>query len=275
MKTLTASIVTFNNPESVLSQAIKSALSSNVLDKLFIVDNSPNDKLRSFCEGLNDSRIEYIFNSANLGFGKAHNIAIKRSLQEGFQYHVVLNPDVFFEKEVLNSIVNFMNSQPQIAQLMPKILYPSGAVQHLCKLLPSPLDLLLRRLLGNSEIVKKRNEIYELRFADYDKLMNIPYLSGCFMFFRNSALKEVGLFDENIFMYIEDCDITRRLHKKFQTLYWPEVSIFHHYAKGSYKNWRLLLYNIHGAMIYFNKYGWFFDKEREAINKKVLQSLSL
>jgi GT2 family glycosyltransferase len=101
--------------------------------------------------------------------------------------------------------------------------------------------------------------------------MNIPYLSGCFMFFRTTALKEIGLFDERIFMYIEDADITRRMHKKYKTIFLPSVTVYHHYAKGSYKNFKLMLYNIHGAVIYFNKWGWVFDSERKRINAEVIK----
>lgn len=268
---LSACIVTYNNNPDILGGTIKSALNSKILDKLFIVDNSPNDSLGRFCQSLfEDSRLEYIFNNKNLGFGKAHNLAMRLSIENNFKYHLVLNPDVYFEEDVLEKIVGFMDENIDVGQLMPQILYPDGQIQYLCKLLPSPVDLFLRRFMGSSSFAKKRNEIYELRFSDYNKPMNIPYLSGCFMFFRNSALKEVGLFDERIFMYIEDCDITRRIHKKYKTLFWPEVSIHHHFAKGSYKNPKLMLYNLHGAFVYFNKYGWFFDSERKEVNQKVL-----
>ncbi|HEY9886078.1 MAG TPA: glycosyltransferase [Vampirovibrionales bacterium] len=269
-KTLSASIVTYKNDISLLKRTIESVLACKTVQKLYIVDNSPTQALKSFCS---KSRIEYIFNNENLGFGKAHNIAITNSIQNSFKYHLVLNPDVHFGSEVLAEIYNFMEGAEDVAQLMPKVIYPNGQLQYLCKLLPSPLNLFARRFIGNSKFAQKLDEEYELRASGYNKTMNIPYLSGCFMFLRNSALKEVGLFDENIFMYIEDCDLTRRLHRKYKTLFWPEVQITHHYEKGSYKNWKLMIYNLHGAFVYFNKYGWFFDKEREKINKKVLSSV--
>lgn len=52
-------------------------------------------------------------------------------------------------------------------------------------------------------MVEKRNQTFELRFTEYNKIMDVPYLSGCFMFLRTEALKKIGLFDENIFMYGE------------------------------------------------------------------------
>jgi GT2 family glycosyltransferase len=102
--------------------------------------------------------------------------------------------------------------------------------------------------------------------------MNIPFLSGCFMFLRSSALKEVGFFEKRIFMYVEDTDLSRRFHLKYRTLFYPYVQVYHHYHKGSYKNLKLMHYAIEGAVVYFNKWGWIFDGQRRAINQKVLRA---
>ena len=92
---------------------------------------------------------------------------------------------------------------------MPKVYYPNGELQYLCKLIPTPFDLMFKRFLPSS-IVERRMIKFQLRFTKYNKIMNVPYLSGCFMFFRISALQDIGLFDERFFMYPEDIDITRR-----------------------------------------------------------------
>ena len=74
-------------------------------------------------------------------------------------------------------------------------------------------------------------------------------------------------------MYCEDFDLIRRLHRVGKTLYYPEVSIIHNHAQESYKNIRQLLMHIKSAILYFNKWGWFFDKERKEMNKKILDEL--
>ena len=169
-----------------------------------------------------------------------------------------------------------MENNPDVGLVMPKVLYPDGTLQYLCKLLPTPLDLFGRRFLNFGpfrKIIEKRNEVYELRFTGYDKIMEVPYLSGCFMFIRTEVLKKVGLFDERFFMYLEDTDLSRRIHRVSKTIYYPEVSIYHEYGKGSYKNPKLLKYHLDSTFKYFNKHGWFFDKERDEINKKTLEKL--
>jgi GT2 family glycosyltransferase len=102
------------------------------------------------------------------------------------------------------------------------------------------------------------NFSYEYRDFDYNQeIYNIPYFSGCFMFFRMNIFKEIGYFDERIFMYIEDADITRRVLSKYKTVYYPDAEVYHHFEKGSHKKIKLMFYSIHGAIIYFNKWGWF------------------
>jgi GT2 family glycosyltransferase len=264
---LTISIVLYESDKEKLRNIFRSISQTTLNYKLYLIDNSPTDELRNFAP----EQSEYIFNGKNLGFGKAHNIAIKKSLAEA-PYHLVLNPDVFFAAGVLEMLFEKMERDLSIGLISPKILYPVGETQHLCKLLPSPVDLFARRFLPQTSWLEARNRRYELIETGYNFPMNIPFLSGCFMFIRTSVLKEVGFFDERIFMYIEDADLTRRIHRKYKTMFYPDVKIFHHYAKGSYKNRKLMLYNIHGAIVYFFKWGWFFDSERKRINKKVIKT---
>ena len=102
-------------------------------------------------------------------------------------------------------------------------------------------------------------ERYELRFTGYRDVMDVPYLSGCFMLFRTSALKRVGLFDERFFMYPEDIDITRRMNAEFRTVFFPGATIVHDHARQSYKSAKLLLVHVVNTVKYFNKWGWIRD----------------
>jgi len=79
------------------------------------------------------------------------------------------------------------------------------------------------------------------------------------------------MFDERFFMYPEDIDLTRRIHRKYRTVFYPEVSVVHQHAQGSYSNVKLLFIHIRNMVRYFNKWGWFFDKERREINNEILK----
>ncbi len=92
------------------------------------------------------------------------------------------------------------------------------------------------------------------------------------MVFRTSIFKEIGYFDDNIFMYLEETDITRRVMKKYKTVMYPESIVYHKWEKGTHKNKKLRNITIQSAIYYFNKYGWFFDKERRKINAQIMKS---
>ena len=271
---LSASIVLYNTKIDELKRVIDSYFTYPGEKQIFLVDNSPSDSLKEIVKIYPNNNIYYIFNNENMGYGKAHNIAIKKSIEQNLPYHIILNPDIIIEKNTLEKLTNYMEQHPEVGNIMPKIIYPDGELQYLCKLLPSPIDLIFRRFIPIKKWKDAINERYELHSFGYDKIKNIPNLSGCFMFLRTEALKKVGLFDENIFMYLEDIDLNRRIHSKYKTIYYPDAIVIHEHQKESYKNRRLLKAHIQSAIYYFNKYGWLFDKERTTINKNVLKELS-
>jgi len=273
MTQINASIVLYHNKKEQILKTINSFLNTSMSIRLYLVDNSSNDNLKEL--STIDRRIEYVFNNANLGYGSAHNIAMRKSIADSVPYHLVLNPDIYFEKGKIDNIYEYMEENPDVGSVMPKVLYPDGEIQYLCKLLPSPFDLIFRRFVPFEKWKDKRNEIYELRFTGYDEIMNIPYLSGCFMFLRVDILKKVGLFDERFFMYLEDTDLSKRINRVAKNIFYPYVHIYHEYSKGSYKNKKLLMYHIQSAIKYFNKWGWFFDSERKKINQEILEKFEL
>ena len=265
----TASIVAFHSKHSDLKRLIDCVKRSKI-DKLYIIDNSSNDELRDFVKG--DSRIRYI-HSVNLGYGSGHNVAIQQAIEAGADYHVVLNPDIYWDGDVLGELVKFMDINADCGLVMPKIIYPNGETQYLCKLLPTPMDLIGRRFIPISSYQNQHDYNYELRWSGYDKVMEVPSLSGCFMFMRVSVLKEIGGFDERYFMYAEDLDLCRRIGEVSKTVFYPSVSVVHEYEKGSYKNKKLLKYHIHSIVKYFNKWGWFFDNKRRKKNKQCINAI--
>jgi GT2 family glycosyltransferase len=268
MQDIIGSLVVYRNPPEQIRKAIASFLNTHLNIRLYVIDNSPENRVQELCK---DRRITYIFNGRNLGFGAGHNVAMKTSLTEA-KYHVVLNPDVHFGPGVIEKLLDFARSRPEIGMLMPKVLNADGTIQYLCKRLPTPSDLILRRFLPAllKPLVKDRLWRYELRDQDYNRILSVPALSGCFMMINCTALSEVGVFDERYFMYMEDVDLCRRIHEKFKTIYFPEVAIYHAYERGSYRSFRLMMHHIVSALLYFQKWGWISDEERIAINQKAI-----
>lgn len=267
MSLLSVSIVTYHTPLDELQCCLQS-LQSSVVDTVYIVDNSKQSYIARFCA---ENGIEYI-PSENVGYGAAHNKAMRLSIERGVKYHLVINSDIYFEPSILQSLIDYMDANTDVAQVHPKVTYSDGSLQYTVRLLPTPIDLMVRRFLPES-VSRIINKKYLLQFANHDKEMNVPYHQGSFMFFRTDCLREVGLFDERFFMYPEDIDITRRMHAGYRTMYYPAVSIVHNHRAESYKNGRMLRIHIINMIRYFNKWGWLFDKERSHFNKRLLQEI--
>ena len=268
---ITASLVTYHTKPADAMRLINCVLKSNI-SIFYIIDNSSNDSLREFTKI--SERIKYI-HSQNLGFGHGHNIAIKLALETDSRYHVVINPDIYWDENVIEELEKFMENNPDYGQVMPKILYPNGDIQYLCKLIPTPMDLFGRRFMPFRNIQEKLDKKFELHDSGYNKTMEVPSLSGCFMFMRTEVLRRVGMFDERYFMYAEDLDLCRRIGEVSKTMFFPNVSVYHEYEKGSYKSKKLLKYHICSIVKYFNKWGWIFDKRRKNANKKCLRQIKM
>lgn len=255
-KKITACIVLYRNDENMLQEAIDSFLDTDLSVKLYLIDNSPTDELKLLAK---DPKIEYIHNPANPGFGASHNLAIQKAFELDSDYHLVLNPDIYFERGNLERLCGFMDLNLDVGHVMPKVTYPNGEFQYLCKTNPTFFDLFARGFMPSflKKIFQKRMDKYEYKNEDYNKsIYDIPYLSGCFMFLRTKVLKDVGFFDDRIFMYLEDADLTRRFLEVSKTAYYPEAHVYHHFAKLTHKKIKFKWITIQSAFIYFNKWGW-------------------
>lgn len=265
---ITVSIVTYKTETEELQKCFNS-LKSDLIRMIYVVDNSKSEYLKEFCQKFD--KVQYI-PSENVGYGSAHNIAIQKAINSGSEYHLVLNSDVNFEPEALDEITSYMDEREDVAMVQPNIVYPNGEMQYTCRLLPTPANLIFRRFLPQA-MVEKMNERYMLKFFDHKKEINIPYHQGSFLFFRVKCFDKVGLFDERFFMYPEDIDITRRMHREYRTMFWPGVTVVHAHRAASYKSKKMLKIHMWNMCKYFTKWGWIFDSERKRWNKQLLEEL--
>jgi GT2 family glycosyltransferase len=267
---ISCSIVCYHNSPEQIAQVLGSVIATGIEAALYVVDNSPTDKLSGIAEKFGAA---YIHLPHNPGFGAAHNVAMSDALKKGSAFHLVLNPDIRFAKNVIPTLLDYMERHSEIGLIMPNVLYPDGQQQYLCKLLPNPVDLMIRRFFPMVYRLSGRLAWYEMHASGYDKIMDVPALSGCFMLMRASILLQTSCFDERFFMYMEDVDLSRRIGRLSRTVYFPYVSVVHEYGKGSYKSMKLLYYHARSAILYFNKWGWFSDTEKETINRIAIEKI--
>lgn len=283
----TASIVTYNHHLLDIEPVLRSLFASPV-DVVWVIDHSEamfelEEELNEFTgrvltgEPLLKKKVDEGFKviylrHENNGYGGGHNVALKAAEKLGSKYHLVVNPDVWFGPRVIPALMSYMDSHPDVGQMMPKVLYPNGQVQRLAKMLPTPMDI-FGRLCLPPRLIWKRNMRFELHESNFTQILNVPYLSGCFMFFRLSAVKEAGYFDEHFFMYAEDIDMTRRLHENYQTLYYPVLPIYHKFSRASHRSLWLFYVHVKNIIMYFNRWGWFKDSLRDKFNAELEQQI--
>ena len=206
---VSTSIVLYKTNIDVLSNLMNSFSLVTLPLKIIVIDNSPTNILSNFFINYD---VVYIFNPSNPGFGSSHNIAFKKSFDIGCKYHMVVNPDIQFGSGVIEALINEMENDLSIGMLMPKILNFDSTIQYLPKLLPNPFSLILRKIKFPKSLYINFINKYELRSVPLNFKYNAPILSGCFTVFNLNAIKEVGVYDENFFMYFEDWDLSRRVH---------------------------------------------------------------
>jgi len=266
------SVVPYKTPAQELERAIDQFLDVPLKTHLCIVDNSPTPA--SWSHGKYDpTRVSYLFAGRNLGYGRAHNLAIRAAAGRS-RFSLVMNTDIRYAPHSVCRMVDFLTLNSQAGMAAPKICYPDGSLQYVCRLLPTPANMLLRRFLPRSSWTERADRLYELRWWNHQCVANIPYFQGSFMLLRTDLCNQIGGFDERFFLYGEDIDLTRRMHEIAQTLYVPDVCITHEYRRYSNRSLRGTWYGIQNNCRYFNKWGWFFDKSRRKINDKVIASLS-
>lgn len=259
---ISCSIVTYKTDRNELRRVIKCFFNSKLNSILYISDNSPCDELRNVISEFKNENILYILNNENGGYGYGHNKIIQKIKGES-KYHLILNPDIYFEENTLEQLYNYMNENEDVGNVMPMVKYPNGDIQYLCKKNPSPFNIFFRRFCICKKLKERLDYKYQMRDMEYNKIVDAPILSGCFMFIRTKIFEEIGMFDERYFMYFEDFDLNRRIHQKYKTIFYPYAEIVHAHAREAHKNLKMTIVGMKSAIIYFNKWGWFFDGDKK------------
>lgn len=252
----TASIVTYNNPPEMIRNAIKSFLPCSLKVELHVIDNSPTEALKPYLTGL---PIKYLFYGSNSGYGGGHNKAIAECSKS--KYHIIINPDIIIAPSAIESLCSFMDQNPNIGMVSPKIMNADGTIQFLNKQYPTVFDLFARRFIPQSlhYFIQSRLDRYEMKGVGYEDICDVECISGCFMFCRTEVLKAVGGFDGRYFMYFEDFDLSRKIQQTgYRTVYYPFAKVIHLWERASHKSMKMTCIHIQSAFKYFNKWGWKF-----------------
>ncbi|MCF8302521.1 MAG: glycosyltransferase family 2 protein [Bacteroidales bacterium] len=222
----------------------------NVSTEVIVVDNNSVDGSVKMMEN-KFPEVRLIANKENLGFSRANNQGIKVSKGE---YVLLLNPDTIVEEDTFSKVVQFMDEHPDAGGLGVKMVDGKGRFLPESKRgLPTP-DVAFYKIFGLSKLFPKSKTFgkYHLGFLDKDETNEVEILAGAFMLLRKSVLEEIGVLDENFFMYGEDIDLSYRIIQAgYKNYYYPGTRIIHYKGESTKKSSVNYVITFYNAMIIF------------------------
>ncbi len=250
--TVSGCIVTYNSKDRI-STTITSVLENTkgVDFTLYIVDNASTDGTAEFIKE-NFPQVVVVEPKSNDGFGAGHNKILPFLTSK---YHVVINPDILLKDDVITELCRYADEDENIGLLSPDIRFEDGTKQLLAKRNPTVRYLGAHRLYDKEKPAGKLMTEYCMLDMPEDKPYPITNATGCFMFFRTEVFREIGGFDERFFMYLEDCDIARRVADRCKALHYPMATVYHLWERESKHSKKLLLIHVQSILKYFLKWG--------------------
>lgn len=253
------SIIIVNyNTYHLTKQTIESIINKPIpfTYEIILVDNASSDgSIQELKEDFKSRKdfIHIIENTANLGFGKANNIGMEQS---SGAYILLLNSDTVVVEECLEKCMDYIERNQGVGALGCKIVLGDGSLDHACKRgFPTPKASLYYFLKLDRKNPMKYG-LYDALHLGEDEMGEVDALMGAFMLMPRKVLDEVGLFDEDYFMYGEDIDLCYRIKEAgYKVVYYPEGHIIHYKGGSSKKRRTKVIYDFHHAMwIFYRKH---------------------
>ena len=235
MKNSVSLLIVSYNVRQYIAHAIDAIIKSDLDDfEIIIIDNNSFDNTASYLKERYSHlrQIKIVQNEENIGFGKAINQAA--SLAKG-QYYLILNPDTIIQEETISTLKEYLDSNPEVGMVGPKVLNADGTLQLACKRSFPTLGVALPKLLGFSRIFPKSKWAgkYNLTYLDEDEISSVDAISGSCMFIRSFLFHELKGFDERFFMFGEDLDLCSRIWKNnYEIHYVPTTQIVHYQGES-------------------------------------------
>lgn len=213
-------IVNYNGGEVIL-ECLKSIFSlQDSLDlTVWVVDNNSKDESVTEIKK-RFPRVNLILNGENVGFGRAHNQALRKVKGD---FVLILNPDTRIESGVIEELVDYLKSHPDVGAISPKIVFENGKADLTAhRGFPTPLAAFKYYILKNESL-------YHLTDRMSDQPHEVDSIGGAFFMTPRAVLNKVGLFDGEYFMYAEDIDLCLRIREAgFKVIYYPGREVLHY-----------------------------------------------
>ena len=246
-------IVNYNTCELTLN-ALRSIYQSETAAQfeVILVDNYSRDESVALIRR-QFPQVQLICNQGNVGFSRANNQAMR--IARG-RYVLLLNSDTIVQTDTLDTMISFMDEHPTVGVSGCKLVLPNGSLDKACRRgFPTP-SASFYYAFGISKLfpnIPKFNQ-YQLGYLDPDLAYPVDCLVGAFMFVRRTTIDQVGLLDEDFFMYGEDIDWCYRIKQAgWVNYYYPLTQIIHYKGASSQRKPFKIIYEFHRAMLLFHR----------------------
>jgi GT2 family glycosyltransferase len=256
-------IVTWNSSQFI-GECLDSIYSHKGKLKLevLVVDNDSQDATRDIIREFYP-RVILIENRENSGYARANNQGIAASVGK---YVLLLNPDVRLRGNALLELFLFVESHPEAGAVGPQLLNLDGSIQPSCREFPD-FSTLLYDILGLSYLFPKSRIFgkWRMGYFDHNSVREVDQPMASALILRRKALAQVGLLDEDFFMFFNDVDLCYRLRKnRWKIYFYPDAKAYHFLGGSTQK--------VKTKMIYLSHRGYFkfLKKHRETILDEIL-----
>jgi len=217
--------------------------------EIILVDNGSNDGIgEQIAE--NFPEVRFIETGDNVGFSRANNLGIHNSRGE---FVVLLNSDVKLIEPVWDAMVEFMRQQPELGVIGCREVDGEGKFQLSCGHFPNFMNEIIRKIM-HYRLSINDHKIRDYLDEKYSNLSAVDWVSGSSMMIRRKALADVGLLDEQFFMYFEDIDFCRRVRDKgWGIRYFPGATICHYGGRSAKHNLLHVLVEYRKSQAYFTR----------------------
>lgn len=246
-------ILNYNTRQLTLDclQSVYASTTSFSYEVIVIDNNSKDDSVQHIQQQY--PMVTLIANDDNVGFSRANNQGIR--IAQG-RYILLLNSDTIVEPDTLDIMIRFMDEQPKVGASGCKVVLPDGSLDKACRRgFPTP-SASFYYAFGFSKLFPNnpRFNQYQLGFMDPDGSYPIDCLVGAFMLVRREAIDQVGMLDEEFFMYGEDIDWCYRIKEAgWKNYYYAETKITHYKGASSRRKPFKIIYEFHRAMYLFHR----------------------
>jgi GT2 family glycosyltransferase len=254
---VSVAIVHYETPELLLRclEALRLAV-DNVATEVFVVDNDSAFFDPAACERAFPG-VHVISNDSNLGFATASNQALR--IARG-RYLLLLNPDAFVEPDTLATMVDYLDSRPDVGCATCRVELEDGSLDLACRrLFPTPERSLYRILLLSRVFPRNRRfGQYNLTYLDDRQETEIDQPCGAFMMVRSEIREQVGLLDERYFMYCEDTDWAFRMKASAWRIMYTPITKVRHVKRASSRRHRsrTIRYFHHSMRLFYREHYW-------------------